>query len=298
MTATVVSNSAAEGLGSLLYRPKRLYRGYLFDLDGTIYLGKDLVPGARDIMAQLRANEAKVVFLSNNATRDPQMYVDKLTALGIPATLNEILNTVVTMTAWLLEHAADKKIFVIGEAPLKSALTGAGLTLTEDAREVDIVVASYDRTFEYRKLQIAFDALAVYRRAILVTTNPDVFCPFPAGHGEPDAGAIVAAIEACTGAKCRVNAGKPDRLMLETAMRQIGLSPAECLMVGDRLSTDIAMGIAAGMDTALVLTGETTLPMLASSDFLPTYVLHGVHELLPAARSTPAVPPQPTYRQE
>jgi ribonucleotide monophosphatase NagD (HAD superfamily) len=95
------------------------------------------------------------------------------------------------MTAWLLEHAADKKIFVIGEAPLKSALTAAGLTLTEDAREVDVVVASYDRTFEYRKLQIAFDAIAVYRRAILVTTNPDVFCPFPAGHGEPDAGAIV-----------------------------------------------------------------------------------------------------------
>lgn len=107
------------------------------------------------------------------------------------------------MTAWLLEHAADKKIFVIGEAPLTSALLAAGLTLTEDAREVDIVVASYDRTFEYRKLQIAFDALAVHRRAILVTTNPDVFCPFPAGHGEPDAGAIVAAIEACTGAKCQ-----------------------------------------------------------------------------------------------
>jgi hypothetical protein len=82
------------------------------------------------------------------------------------------------MTAWLLEHAADKKIFVIGEAPLTSALLAAGLTLTEDAREVDIVVASYDRTFEYRKLQIAFDALAVHRRAILVTTNPDVFCPF------------------------------------------------------------------------------------------------------------------------
>jgi HAD superfamily hydrolase (TIGR01450 family) len=276
MTTTMV-----EGLGSLLYRPKRLYRGYLFDLDGTIYLGKELLPGAHQMLEQLRTTDSKVVFLSNNPTRDPQMYVDKLTSLGVRADLSEILNTVVTMTAWLLEHAADKKLFVIGEPPLKSALLAAGLTLTEDAREVDIVVASYDRTFEYRKLQIAFDAIAVYRRAILVTTNPDVFCPFPAGHGEPDAGAIVAAIEACTGAKCQVNAGKPDKLMLETAMRQIGLTPGECLMVGDRLSTDIAMGVAAGMDTALVLTGETTLPMLAASDVRPTYVMHGVNELLP-----------------
>ena len=242
-------------------------------------------------MQQIRAADSKVVFLSNNPTRDPQMYVDKLTALGIPAALDEILNTVVTMTAWLLEHAADKKIFVIGEDPLKAALAAAGLTLTEDAREVDVVVASYDRSFEYRKLQIAFDAIAVYRRAILVTTNPDVFCPFPAGHGEPDAGAIVAAIEACTGAKCQVNAGKPDKLMLETAMRQIGLTPGECLMVGDRLSTDIAMGVAAGMDTALVLTGETTLPLLAASDLRPTYVLHGVHELLPAVGSAAATHP-------
>jgi len=233
------------------------------------------------MVARLRETDSKVVFLSNNPTRDPQMYVDKLTSLGIPTALPEILNTVVTMTDWLLEHTPQKKIFVIGEEPLKTALVAAGLTLTEDAREVDVVVASYDRTFDYRKLQIAFDALAVYRRAILVTTNPDVFCPFPGGHGEPDAGAIVAAIEACTGAKCQVNAGKPDKLMLETAMRQIGLTPGECLMVGDRLSTDIAMGVAAGMDTALVLTGETTLPLLAASDLRPTYVLRGVHELLP-----------------
>ncbi len=277
-----MTSGVTEGLETLIYRPKKIYPGYLFDLDGTIYLGKELLPGARDLVEHLRATNSKLVFLSNNPTRDPGMYVDKLASMGIPAALHEILNTVVTMTAWLLEHAADKKIFVIGEAPLRSALVAAGLTLTEDAREVDVVVASYDRTFDYRKLQIAFDALAVYRRAILVTTNPDVFCPFPGGHGEPDAGAIVAAIEACTGAKCQVNAGKPDRLMLETAMRQIGLTAGECLMVGDRLSTDIAMGLAAGMDTALVLTGETTLPMLAASDLQPTYVLRSIDELLPA----------------
>jgi HAD superfamily hydrolase (TIGR01450 family) len=268
-------------LESLLARPGRAYDGYLFDLDGTIYLGKELLPGARALVETVRALGSKVVFLTNNPTRDPIMYREKLESLGIPVRPDEILNTVMTMTTWLLEHAADRKIFVIGEQPLKSALTAAGLTLTEDAHEVDVVVASYDRGFDYRKLQIAFDALAVYRRAILVTTNPDVFCPFPGGHGEPDAGAIIAAIEACTGVKCLVNAGKPDKLMVETAMRQIGVSPNDCVMVGDRLSTDIAMGIAAGMNTALVLTGETNLPMLAASAVRPTWVLRQIDELLP-----------------
>jgi len=272
-----------EELEAQLARPSRLYRGYLFDLDGTIYLGKDLLPGALDLVARLRAQGSKVVFLTNNPTRDPQMYLDKLNGLGIPTAPGELLNTVMTMRTWLLEHAADKKIFVIGERPLISALEQAGLTLSEDPREIDVVVASYDRTFEYRKLQVAFDAIAVYKRAMLVTTNPDVFCPFPGGHGEPDAGAIVAAIEACTGAKCLVNAGKPDKLMVETAMRQIGVSPSDCLMVGDRLYTDIAMGIAAGMNTALVLTGETDLPMLAASAIRPTWVVRRIDHLLPVS---------------
>ncbi len=267
-------------LESLLVPPTRRYQGYIFDLDGTIYLGSDLLPGVLRLIEGLRARAARIVFLSNNPTRDPQMYVDKLTRLGIPVRLDEILNTVVTMTTWLVENAAGKKIFVIGEQPLRSAIVAAGLELSEDAHQVDVVVASYDRAFDYRKLQVAFDALATYRRAVLVTTNPDVYCPFPGGHGEPDAGAIVAAIEACTGVRCAVNAGKPDPLMVETAMSLIGLRPSECVMVGDRLSTDIAMGEAAGMDSALVLTGETTLPMLAASGRRPTWVLQQIDELL------------------
>ncbi|WP_111767267.1 HAD-IIA family hydrolase [Nakamurella deserti] len=267
---------------TLLAAPDRTYDGYIFDLDGTVYLGKELLPGARELIEELRRRNARIVYLSNNPTRDPQMYLDKLAGLGIPARPEEILNTVVTMTAWLTEHAADRRIFVIGEEPLQRALRDAGLTLSEDAAEIDVIVASYDRRFDYRKLQIAFDALAVHKRAILVTTNPDVYCPFPNGAGEPDAGAIVAAIEACTGVRCQVNAGKPDRLMVETAMRRIGLRADQCVMVGDRLSTDIAMGIAAGMDSALVLTGETTLPMLAASAVRPTWVIERIDHLLPA----------------
>ena len=279
---TPAQNRLAEPDHShLLARPTRAYRGYIFDLDGTVYLGRELLPGALRLIGELRRRDARIVFLTNNPTRDPRMYLDKLTGLGIDTRPEEILNTVMTMTSWLLENAADKKIFDIGEEPLQSALIAAGLQLTDRPQDIDVVVASYDRTFEYRKLQIAFDAIATHRRAMLVTTNPDVYCPFPNGNGEPDAGAIVAAIEACTGTKCQVNAGKPDRLMLDTAMRRIGLPAQDCVMIGDRLSTDIAMAVAAGMDSALVLTGETTLPMLAAAGIRPTWVLRRIDELLP-----------------
>jgi 4-nitrophenyl phosphatase len=144
-------------------------------------------------------------------------------------------------------------------------------------------VASYDRGFDYRKLQIAFDAIWFYRRARLVTTNPDRYCPFPGGRGEPDAGAIVAAVEACTGATCEVNVGKPDPLMLESAMDLLGLDAGDCVMVGDRLSTDIRMARAAGMASALVLTGDTTEVALAAAPEgdRPTWVLDRVDRLLP-----------------
>ena len=121
--------------------------------------------------------------------------------------------------------------------------------------------------------------------ARLVATNLDRWCPFPGGRGEPDAGAIVAAIEACTGVTCEVNAGKPDPLMLEAAMELLGLEVGDCLMVGDRLSTDIAMARAAGMPSAVVLTGETTSQLLAATppEDRPTWVLDRIDRLLPAS---------------
>jgi len=260
----------------------RQYRGYIFDLDGTIYLGSELLPGAADLVQNLRDRKARVLFVTNNPTRNQEMYADKLTRLGIPTRPEEVVNTVVTMTAWLAAQPCGIGVFVIGEAPLRQAIAGAGVRLTEQAQDVDIVVASYDRTFDYSKLQTAFDALTRPRPARLVTTNPDVYCPFPGGRGEPDAGAIVAAIEACTKVKCSVNTGKPDRIMLETAIWILGLDVRDCVMVGDRLSTDIAMAVAAGMDSALVLTGETTPEMLADipPQQLPTYILPEISALL------------------
>ena len=277
---TVVSSIDTS---AMLRRPDRLYDGYVFDLDGTVYLGDALLPGAADAIARVRALGRRTVFLSNNPTRDPQMYADKLDGLGIPTQLDDIVNPVVTVPRWLQAQHPGAGVFAISEEPLKRALTAAGIRLTEDPEEIDVVLASYDRTFEYRKLQIAFDALWFHKRARLITSNPDRFCPMPGGRGEPDAASIVAAIEACTGVTCEANLGKPGAEMLETVLGMLGLSADRCVMIGDRVSTDIAMAAAGGMDSALVLTGETTPEMAAAlpADGAPTWVLDRIDNLLP-----------------
>ena len=237
---------------SILRRPDRVYDGYVFDLDGTVYLGTALLPGAGEVIAAIRERGWRTVFLSNNPTRDPQMYADKLGGLGIATSIDDIVNPVVTVPRWLRAHHPDAGVFAISEEPLKRALTAAGVRLTED-----LDLASYDRTFDYRKLQIAFDAIWFHRRARLITSNPDRYCPMPGGRGEPDAASVVAAIEACTQTTCEANLGKPGVEMLETVLGMLGLPADRCVMIGDRLSPDIAMAQAAGMDTSC--------PMNASS---------------------------------
>lgn len=267
----------------IVRRPDALLDGYIFDLDGTIYLGGELLPGAKRLIEALGALERRLLFLSNNPTSSPVAYARKLSRLGIPATPEQVLNTVDTMTAWLLQHHPDATVFPISEAPLKVALGAAGIRISEDPTEIDIVIASYDRGFDYRKLQIAFDAIRTEGRAFLVATNPDRFCPFPGGRGEPDAAAIVGAIEGCTGVRLRQHTGKPDRFMLDAAMARLELEPSQCVMIGDRLMTDIRMALDAGMPSALVLTGETTPEMVEdiAPDDAPEWVLARVDQVLP-----------------
>ena len=263
--------------------PERLYDGYVFDLDGTIYLGEELLPGAGRLVLALRELGRRVVFLSNNPTRDPGMYAEKLTRLGLETSAAEIVNPVVTMVAWLLQNHPDATVFPIAEAPLREALREAGIKVSEDPTEIDVVIASYDRSFDYRKLQIAFDAIWFYGRAMLVTTNPDRYCPLPGGRGEPDAAAVVGAIEGCTGAKCEVNVGKPDPIMLNTVMEVLGLEKGDCIMTGDRLYTDIRMALDAGMPSAVVLTGDAKAEDLREgSRDVPDYVLQRIDHLIPA----------------
>jgi HAD superfamily hydrolase (TIGR01450 family) len=274
---------------------ERLYGAYLFDLDGTVYLGDQLLPGARRLIETLRERGLPVRFLSNNPTRDPEQYAAKLGSLGLPTPVGEIVNTVVTMTRWLLDNAPDAVVYPISEPPLIRALAQAGIRMSSDPAEIDIVVASYDRSFTYEKLQVAFDAIWYHRRARLVATNPDRYCPFPGGRGEPDCAAITAAVEACTGTRCEATLGKPDPAMLHAALAGLQVDPADCVMVGDRLTTDIRMARDAGMPAALVLTGETTaedVRRIAPQD-TPDLVLDRVDRLLPPdVWETPGVEPK------
>lgn len=256
-----------------------MYSAYLFDLDGTIYLGDTILPGAAETIAALRAAGRRTIFLSNNATRTRQQYADKLTRLGIPTTSEDVINSSFVMVRWLQREAPAARLFVVGEEPLKQDLQAAGFQLSERAGEIDIVVASFDRTFAYSKLQIAFDAIRAGAR--LVATNPDRFCPVPGG-GQPDCAAIIAAIEACTGVICDPIVGKPSPIMVATVLDRLNLPPEQCIMVGDRLETDIQMGINAGMATCLVLTGDATRATLAASGLQPTLVLERIDGLLTA----------------
>lgn len=265
-------------------RPRHLYDAYILDLDGTVYLGDALLPGAREVVTYLVSRDIPRLYLSNNPTRDREMYVRKLNDLGIPAQPEEVVTTVFTTVQWLLQNAPVATVFPIAEEPLIRALGAAGIRISDDPREIDIVIASYDRDLHWKKLQIAFEAIWYHRRAYLIATNPDMFCPFPGGRGEVDAGAIIAAIEATTGTTLRVNCGKPSPVMLRTIGQALGLELERSLIVGDRLYTEIRMGIDAGVDTALVLTGETDLPMLAETprQFHPKYVLSSIAEVLPS----------------
>lgn len=227
----------------------------------------------------MRAAGRRTVFISNNPTRSPEAYAARLTRLGIPTSAQNILTSSQVLVDFLSRQMPGARLFVAGEAPLCNELLRAGFELTEDAGQVDVVIASFDRTFDYRKLQIAFDALRSGAR--FFATNIDRYCPVPGG-GEPDAAAIIASFEACSGRKVESAVGKPSQIMIESILGLLRLPPAECLITGDRLETDVQMGLNAGIDTALVLTGATDRAVLAASTIQPTYVLETLNDLIPA----------------
>ncbi len=254
----------------------------VLDLDGTVYLGDGALPGAAEAVGALREAGKRTVFCSNNPTRTPEDYAAKLTRLGIPTDPAEVFTSLTATVRWVRTTMPDAAVFPIGEQPLHDALTGAGVTLCDDPARIDLVISSYDRTFDYRKLQIAFDALWFHRRARLVATNPDRFCPFPGGRGEPDCASITAAIRACTGVECEAVFGKPERGLFDMIADATGLDAATTVMVGDRLSTDVAFARNTGMVGALVLTGETDRAALDATpaDDRPDVVLERLDALL------------------
>ena len=201
-----------------------------------------------------------------------------LTHLGAPTLIEDILTSSWVMVDCLQSRMPGTRLVVVGEEPLYSELRSAGFELAEDALGLQAVIASFDRSFVYRKLQVAFDAIRAGAR--FFATNPDRYCPVPSG-GEPDCAAIIAAIEAGTNTLVEAVVGKPSHHMIEAALDLMGLPAADCLMTGDRSETDVYMGREAGMSTALKLTGATPESALAASSVQPTYVLHHLSDLLP-----------------
>ena len=270
-------------------------QGYIFDLDGTIYLGDEPLPGAVALIAQLRAAAKGVLFVSNKPLEPRAAYAAKLTRLGMPTSANQVITSAHVLGVHLAATAPDLAYYVLGEESLVAELRGHGLrvveeTLEQDARSVidprrvgtrdapaiDAVIVAFDRTLTYRKLNTAYQALQAGARYF--ATNGDKTCPLPGG-AVPDAGAIIAYLATLTGRTPELVAGKPSPLILETALAQLGLPAHQCLMVGDRLETDIRMGQLAGMSTAAVLTGVCDRDQATAFNPPPTLILNDLHEL-------------------
>ncbi len=255
----------------------RWYAGYIFDLDGTTYLGDKLLPTVADTIAALKARGARVAFLSNNPTHTRRAYVDRLNSMGLAVTERDVIHSSLVMVRFLQKRLPGARLFVAGEEPLKTELAEAGFDVV-DSPHVDAVIASFDRTFVYDKLQTAFDAIR--NGARFFATNGDRYCPTPGG-GQPDAASIIAAIEACTATKCEAIVGKPSQHTIDAILGELDLPASHCIMTGDRLETDVQMGLNAGMAAALALTGATPESALASSAIRPTYALRQLADLLP-----------------
>jgi arabinose operon protein AraL len=262
--------------------------GFIFDLDGTVYIGETLLPGVADCIAELRNRGKKVLFVSNKPLAPRQSYAAKLTRLGVPTEADEVITSASVLAHYLHTHAPDLRYYVIGEAAFLAELREQDLTVVDeladqDPKEVirpdgiDAVVVAFDRTLDYRKLNTAYQALR--QGARFFATNGDATCPMPGGD-VPDAGATLAYLQRAGNRAPELVAGKPSNVMLQVALDYLGIPAARCLIAGDRLDTDIRMGHTAGMTTALVLTGVTRREDVFYASPGPDLLLENLGELV------------------
>ena len=251
------------------------YEAAVLDLDGTVYLGDNLIPGVDAAIQRLRETVGPVRFLTNKAIARRQDYTDKLRRLGIDVELRHIVNSGWVTAQYVTDQYPNSTAFVVGESPLVEEFQDAGVETTTEAPG-DLVVASMDREFDYADLDLALRTLD--GDAPFLATNPDRTCPTESG-AIPDAAGMIGAIEGVTGRAVDEVLGKPSPRMIETTLAEVGIDPAECLMIGDRIETDILMGDRVGMTTVLVLSGVTDREMIPAADTDPDYVLDSLAEI-------------------
>lgn len=248
---------------------------FLFDMDGTLYLGDRLIPGAAELLSYIRETGRRYLFVTNNSSRSRSDYVKKLERLGIPATEENFYTSTDATILYLKEHHPDVAFYAMGTRSFIAQLQAEGIRVVPE-EDADGVLIANDTELTFDKLAAVCRLL--HRDIPYIATNPDTVCPTADGS-VPDCGSFAEMLEHATG-KMPVVIGKPQPAMLLCAAEYAGVPVADGLMIGDRLYTDIASGVNAGMDTVFVLSGEGTAEQLASSPYRPTCVMQDVGELL------------------
>ncbi len=248
---------------------------YVFDMDGTVYLGENVFPFAVEYIKRLRAEGRRVLFFTNNASKSPSFYINRLTRMGFEPREDEILTSGDVTIRFLHEKRAGKTVYLLGTELLQKSFADAGIVLSDDA---DIVVSSFDTELTYKKLERA--CTLIRGGAEYLCTHPDFNCPTEDGF-IPDSGAIAAAITASTGVKPRFF-GKPYADTAKMILSYTGCEASDACIFGDRLYTDIALGKNSGMTAVLVLSGETKLQDLEglSPQQTPDIILNSINDLI------------------
>ncbi|MCL9817037.1 HAD-IIA family hydrolase [Natronocalculus amylovorans] len=253
------------------------YRAVIFDVDGTIVRGDTPIDGARVGLETAEDAGLNRLFVSNNPTKMPPAYQARLAHAGVTVTGDDVITAGTATTTYLSEFHANEDIFLIGEPGVSTQFEEAGLSQTESVEQAETLVASIDFNFSYQDLQ---DSLTILKDPSIpfIGTDPDII--IPTDHGDiPGSGAIIGAIENVTNRSVEQICGKPSPYTAQLALDRLGNpDPSECLVVGDRLDTDILLGKNAGMTTVLVKTGVTDNTTLSESDIQPDYVLESLAE--------------------
>lgn len=250
---------------------------FLFDMDGTLYLGDRLFDFSTKLLEKIRSTGGRYMFMTNNSSKSVQAYIEKLKKLGISAQYEDFITSSQATAYYLKKHHSGAALYVCGTESLKEELRSHGFCVTEDLDAVQCIVMGFDTELNFKKLHDVSYMLCT-RDVPYIATNPDYVCPTEFGS-VPDCGSICDMIYNATG-KRPVVIGKPEALMPKLAMDQAGCSSCETAVIGDRIYTDVKSGINAGTVTILVMSGETTQEILDASADKPDIVLDDAGELL------------------